>query len=58
MVYQIRPQGVCSQMMTVEVEDGKVILKRAGIGKTVTITAMAADGSGKKASVRIRISGE
>ena len=25
MVYQIRPQGVCSQMMTVEVEDGKIL---------------------------------
>lgn len=25
MVYQIRPQGVCSQMMTVEVEDGVVL---------------------------------
>ena len=24
MVYQIRPQGVCSQMMTVDVEDGIV----------------------------------
>lgn len=25
MVYQIRPQGVCSQMMTVEVEDGMIV---------------------------------
>lgn len=25
MVYQIRPQGVCSQLMTVEVEDGVVL---------------------------------
>ena len=25
MVYQIRPQGVCSQMMTVELEDGKIV---------------------------------
>lgn len=25
MVYQIRPQGVCSQLMTVEVENGVVL---------------------------------
>lgn len=34
---------------------GKVTLKKAGKGKTVKITAMATDGSGKKASVRIKI---
>ena len=34
---------------------GKVKTKRAGKGKTVKITAMATDGSGKKASVKIRL---
>ena len=34
---------------------GKVIAKKAGKGKTVKITAMATDGSNKKASVKIRI---
>ena len=34
---------------------GKVIAKKAGKGKTVKITAMATDGSGKKVSVKIRI---
>lgn len=34
---------------------GKVTLKEAGIGKTVTITATAKDGSGKKASYKIKI---
>lgn len=34
---------------------GKVTLKKAGAGKTVTITATAADGSGKKASYKITI---
>ena len=34
---------------------GKVTAKKAGKGKTVKITAMATDGSGKKASVKIRI---
>lgn len=38
-------------------EDGniKIILKEAGVGKTVTITGAAIDGSGKKASVKIKI---
>lgn len=35
--------------------NGKVTLKKAGAGKTVTITAMAKDGSGKKASIKIKI---
>lgn len=34
---------------------GQVSAKRAGKGKTVTITALAGDGSGKKASIRIKI---
>ena len=34
---------------------GVVTAKKAGAGKTVTITAAASDGSGKKASVKIRI---
>lgn len=34
---------------------GKVTTKRTGKGKTVTITAKATDGSGKKASVKIKI---
>ena len=34
---------------------GKVTAKKAGKGKTVTITAMSTDGSGKKASVKIKI---
>lgn len=34
---------------------GKVTLKKAGAGKTVIITAMAADGSGKKAAYKISI---
>ncbi len=34
---------------------GKVTAKKAGKGKTVKITAMATDGSSKKASVKIRI---
>lgn len=34
---------------------GKVTAKKAGKGKTVKITAMATDGSGKKASAKIRI---
>lgn len=34
---------------------GVVTTKKAGIGKTVTITATAADGSGKKASAKIKI---
>ena len=34
---------------------GKVTAKKSGKGKTVKITAMAMDGSGKKASVKIRI---
>lgn len=35
--------------------DGKVKAKKAGKGKVVSITAAATDGSGKKATVRIRI---
>lgn len=34
---------------------GVVTTKKAGIGKTVTITAKAKDGSGKKATVKIKI---
>lgn len=34
---------------------GKVTLKKAGIGKTVTITATAADGSGVKSTYKIKI---
>ena len=34
---------------------GKVTLKKAGIGKTVTITAEASDGSGVKATYKIKI---
>lgn len=34
---------------------GKVSAKKAGAGKTVTITAAAADGSGKKATYKIKI---
>ena len=34
---------------------GVVVTKKAGAGKTVTITAKATDGSGKKANVKIRI---
>lgn len=37
------------------VENGKVIIHETGIGKTVTITATAIDGSGKKASFKIKI---
>ena len=40
------------------VEDGMVTLYRAGIGKTVTITVTSTDGSGKKASVKLRITEE
>lgn len=36
-------------------EKGTVTLKKAGKGKTVKITAMATDGSGKKAIVKIKI---
>lgn len=36
-------------------QTGKVKARKAGKGKTVTITAMATDGTGKKASIRIRI---
>ncbi len=34
---------------------GKVTVKKAGKGRTVRITAIATDGSGKKASVKIKI---
>lgn len=34
---------------------GKVTAKKAGKGKTVTITAFATDGSGKKATIKIKI---
>lgn len=34
---------------------GKVTLKKAGVGKTVIITAIAKDGSGKKATIKIKI---
>lgn len=34
---------------------GRLTLKKAGIGKIVTITATAKDGSGKKASIKIKI---
>lgn len=37
------------------VSNGKVTAKKAGIGKTVTITAKATDGSKVKASVKIKI---
>ncbi len=36
-------------------KNGKVTLKKAGAGKSVTITAEAKDGSGKKASIKIKI---
>ena len=36
-------------------KNGKVSAKKAGKGKTVTITAKATDGSGKKAKVNIKI---
>lgn len=35
--------------------EGVVTTKKAGIGKTVTITAEANDGSGKKATIKIKI---
>lgn len=34
---------------------GVVTAKKAGKGKTVTITAKAKDGSGKKATIKIKI---
>ena len=34
---------------------GKVTAKKAGKGKTVTITAQATDGTGKKGSIKISI---
>ncbi len=34
---------------------GKITVKKAGAGKTVTITAAATDGSGKKAVIKIKI---
>ncbi len=37
------------------VKNGKVTTKKAGKGKTVTITVKATDGSGKKATVKIKI---
>lgn len=37
------------------VANGKVTAKKAGIGKTVTITARATDGSKVKASIKLRI---
>lgn len=36
-------------------KNGKITLKKAGAGKSVTITAIAKDGSGKKASIKIKI---
>lgn len=36
-------------------KNGKITLKKKGIGKNVTITATAQDGSGKKASIKIKI---
>ena len=36
-------------------KSGVVTAKKAGIGKTVTITAKATDGSGKKATIKIKI---
>lgn len=36
-------------------QKGKVKAKKAGRGKTITITAMATDGTGKKASVKLKI---
>ncbi|MCM1161271.1 MAG: DUF6273 domain-containing protein [Roseburia sp.] len=36
-------------------ENGKVSLKAAGAGKNVTITVVAGDGSGKKATIKIKI---
>lgn len=36
-------------------KSGKVLLKKAGAGKTVTVTATAKDGSGKKATYKIKI---
>lgn len=36
-------------------KSGKVTTKKAGKGKTVKITVMATDGSGKKSSVKIKI---
>ncbi len=36
-------------------KNGKINLKKKGIGKKVTITAMAQDESGKKASIKIKI---
>ncbi|MCI9081117.1 MAG: family 43 glycosylhydrolase [Lachnospiraceae bacterium] len=37
------------------VKNGVVTTKKKGAGKTVTVTAQAADGSGKKATVKIKI---
>ena len=37
------------------VKNGKVTAKKAGIGKTVTITAKAKDGSNTKASIKLKI---
>ena len=34
---------------------GVVSTKKAGKGKTVTVTAKATDGSGKKASIKLKI---
>ena len=36
-------------------KNGKITLKKTGSGKKVTITATAKDGSGKKASIKIKI---
>ncbi len=36
-------------------KDGRITLKKEGVGRQVTITAAAQDGSGKKASIKIKI---
>ncbi|MDD5830892.1 MAG: leucine-rich repeat protein [Lachnospira sp.] len=61
---QIAPENASAQAVTWTTsnetyatvdKNGKVITKKAGTGKTVIITAIAKDGSGKKAACKIKI---
>ena len=64
MIVEVLPKGASGNAITwmssnsdyaTVSESGKVFVKKKGVGKTVTITAKANDGSGVKAEYKIRI---
>lgn len=64
-VFTVSPKNASNKKLTYSVDkkfknyasikSGKITVKAKGAGKTITVKAQAADGSGKKASIKIKI---